>query len=842
MERTKERVAVIGSGVSGLCAAWHLQRSGKCDVTVFEAEDRFGGNAHTVNVDGTDWDIGFLVYNNVTYPNLASLFDELDVETVESDMSFSVSLGSGFEWGSENMASLLASRTSILNPSFYRMLWDMQRFNKEMPSFLRKYEDHESIGPSIGEFLQERRYSDVFIERYLAPMISSVWSASLQGSLDVPAKFIFRFFHNHRLAQIWDRPRWRTVKGCSQQYVAKICNDLIARGGKMRSGVRISRVERGSSGVRLASDALEEVQEFDKVVFATHAPTALAILGDGSTGAEQDILSKFNVSTAECILHRDASWMPRSKSAWSAWNFTRKTPEVDAAGAVSTTYYLNKLQKNNLPAEGVPNLFETLNPSVPIPEELIVGKFKMSHPIFLPESLEAQKSLALLQGEKGTYYCGSWVYYGFHEDGARSGFEVASKISGVDVPWKSRLDVLNTVKARDTVAHGDHSAWKLVSNSISRPIVEKFIDASIRIGSLTLVDHMGSRRVFGESREDALSAGRPVSEMFVISPQFYSQVAVFADIGFAEAYMMRAIEFESHEKLLDLLNILILNRDANNLSNSTLSSSRLGTLLNDTAHKILRRNSLSGSKKNIEAHYDLSNDLFATFLGDSWTYSCGLWQEDSFSQDDAQRAKLQRILDLARIDSDCHVLEIGCGWGEFAIFASKTTGCRMTCVTLSEQQLILARNRVKAAGVEDLVEILLCDYRAISGTFDRIVSIEMLEAVGHEYLGSFFESCDKYLNPDGVLVVQVITTPEERYEAYRTSSDFISTYIFPGGCCPSVSALMEAMSKSSSLCVEQMDNFAMDYARTLSDWRLRFNASKERVYELGFDELFIRMW
>lgn len=381
--------------------------------------------------------------------------------------------------------------------------------------------------------------------------------------------------------------------------------------------------------------------------------------------------------------------------------------------------------------------------------------------------------------------------------------------------------------------------------------VDAFLKRSIAFGSLTIVRSLGNKSVaetvYGEPRETALAANRPVAALFLVNADsFFSRIASSADIGFAEAYIAGDFTVSDADELVCVFHILILNRDNKELSSKGLTLSRLGASLNTALHSF-NANSLAGSRRNIQAHYDLSNDLFATFLGRSWTYSCAYFDNGVSSLDEAQSAKLDMIIRKARLSPKCHVMEIGCGWGEFAIRAAKQTGCRVTGITLSDEQCHFARTRVSAAGVSHLVNIKLVDYRTLPGAgvkYDRIVSIEMLEAVGHEFLGDFFATMDAILKPSGLAVLQVITTPELRYADYRSSADFIQKHIFPGGVCPSMEAVISASAKSSSFTLEEAENIGVHYATTLKDWRRRFLVSNESgdVAKAGFDEMFVRKW
>eukprot|EP00178_Gracilaria_changii_P008526 TRINITY_DN2583_c0_g1_i1.p1 TRINITY_DN2583_c0_g1~~TRINITY_DN2583_c0_g1_i1.p1 ORF type:complete len:531 (+),score=98.42 TRINITY_DN2583_c0_g1_i1:5514-7106(+) len=381
------------------------------------------------------------------------------------------------------------------------------------------------------------------------------------------------------------------------------------------------------------------------------------------------------------------------------------------------------------------------------------------------------------------------------------------------------------------------------ADAFFRFFVLDFLSRGIAKGHLELqLPHQNI--TFGEPKVSALSANRPVVCIRVNKPSsFFFRIATAADIGLAEAYMAHDMH-ASAEQLLLLFKLLILNRDHANLSVTQLTISKLGAACNRAMH-LLRSNTLSGSSRNIAAHYDLSNQLFACFLGESWTYSCAMF-ERSRDLDQAQWRKLDVLIDKARIDQSCHVLEVGCGWGEFAIRAAQRTGCRVTGITLSDEQLVLGRQRVRDAGVQQRVQLLRLDYRQLQSLgvkFDRMVSIEMMEAVGHEFLATFFREVSSVLTAEALAVVQVITTPEERYEQYRRSTDFIQKYIFPGGVCPSVEALISAAARSA-LCLEHAENIGPHYASTLREWRQRFERSVKdgRVRAAGFDERFERMW
>ncbi|MBN1673832.1 MAG: DUF1365 family protein [Kiritimatiellae bacterium] len=318
---------------------------------------------------------------------------------------------------------------------------------------------------------------------------------------------------------------------------------------------------------------------------------------------------------------------------------------------------------------------------------------------------------------------------------------------------------------------------------------------------------------------------------------FFTRTAFGGDIGFGESYT--AGDWACDD-LPGLLGLLIDNMPA--LAAGNLSGAALVRAWNRLRHA-RNRNTRAGSRRNIRAHYDLGNDFYRLFLDEqTLTYSAAVFESPDQALGAAQQHKCRRMADLARITEADHVLEIGCGWGGFAIETARRTGCRITGVTISDAQLALARERVDAAGLSDRVAIELCDYRNLEGTYDKIVSIEMLEAVGHAYFGAFFAACDRVLKPGGLLALQVITLPDERYDAYRANPDWTQKHIFPGGLLPSMRALEQAIQAASAFQVEQTENVAAHYARTLRLWRERFNARAGDMQAMGFDDTFRRKW
>ncbi|MFO7570383.1 MAG: DUF1365 family protein, partial [Smithellaceae bacterium] len=364
---------------------------------------------------------------------------------------------------------------------------------------------------------------------------------------------------------------------------------------------------------------------------------------------------------------------------------------------------------------------------------------------------------------------------------------------------------------------------------LSRRLIAKLFS---RITKGELLVHLpdGSVRRFGTPGDS------PQARMTIYDDRFFLRVLTGGDVGLGEAF---TAGWWDTDDIPLLFSVLISNRQA--LADGYPVSAWLARQKNKISHA-LRANTPWGSRRNIGEHYDLSNEFFSHFLDPTMLYSCGIYLDEADSCENAQKRKIATLLEKAGIVSSDSVLEIGCGWGGFAVEAVRKTGCRVTGITVSQEQYRLAKDRVRQEGLEDRITILLQDYRHIEGTFDKIVSIEMLEAVGHKYLGAYFAACDRALKPGGKAAIQVITIPDQRYDDYRRETDWIQKYIFPGGHLPSATELLKAATKSSSLLVERLEDIGPHYARTLQDWREQFNRRRDRIAAMGFDEAFRRKW
>ena len=364
-------------------------------------------------------------------------------------------------------------------------------------------------------------------------------------------------------------------------------------------------------------------------------------------------------------------------------------------------------------------------------------------------------------------------------------------------------------------------------SEIARRLVHTRLEG-LRSGEITLADGPRTRR-FGQP------GGRRAA-VTVHHPGFYLDVALGGSLGAAEAYIQGRW---SSDDLTALLRIFA--RDLEATDELERGWARLAAPVARGLHW-LRRNSRTGSARNIRAHYDLGNDFFRLFLDPTMSYSCGVFESEDASMEEASVAKMERICHKLELGPRDHLLEIGTGWGGMAIHAASRYGCRVTTATISREQHALASERVQQAGLEDRVTVLLRDYRALEGRYDKIVSVEMIEAVGHEYLPAFFGTCGRLLVPDGLLLVQGITMPDHRYERYRKSVDFIQAYVFPGSCLPSVTAMCAAASRASDLRPAHLEDITPHYAETLRRWREAFFGNLDEVRRQGYSEPFIRLW
>mmetsp|Transcript_19072 Transcript_19072/g.38504 ORF Transcript_19072/g.38504 Transcript_19072/m.38504 type:complete len:1108 (-) Transcript_19072:385-3708(-) len=1033
-----KRVAVIGGGVTGLAAAWHLHTQSKqgqgyneVEVHVFEAADRLGGHAHTLrlntenfscrdlaegedtankakNNNEVDIDCGFMVYNPSNYPNMTEWFSALSVEPEPSDMSLSISLDGGntVEWSSTSLSGLLANPAQLLDSKFYSFFKDMIHFHSHAGNLLLLPENDPKRQVTMGEYLRNEGYGEGLASYYLVPMMAALWSASVEDVMKFPAVSLVEFMCNHRMLQLFDRPLWNTPAGRSIQYVHKMATLLAKNAHTSTPILAMNKKPKGPSIVDSAGDNSfvyelfttdnTSMGTFDHVVFACHPPVANDILSkcniiNSSETIDAKLLAnlrKIQYGDNVVYIHSDPKLMPKRKSAWASWNcmgksryltthlrqvsgndsaeknekaIKREAMEGAASGfgarldnqdeekevmeddngggvvtddtqklegehgrmrAVYVTYHINRLQ--NLTTSR--DIFVSLNPHQRPDSELVYRRQIMSHPQFTRETLAGRKAIKEeFQGKNGLWFCGAWMGYGFHEDGCRSGFEVATAINGVPLPWaaqkKEKDDAAVMVLPPPDLAQFTHQQNNgffrrlkhflsyRIPVAICKAFVTSFLKGAITKGELRLRLNDGTTLSFGDKSEVG-GDDQPVTAR-IFDDWFFVKVATEYDLGLARSYMAGQFVVEPLEKrekyhwslcpagsrdetndvigdpigLTRLFLLFVGNRDlasigarrsakqhtyANALQNASgLAISKMGSFLNYLRFKITMDNSeRGGSLKNIHAHYDISNDLFRTFLDkETLMYSSAIYDAVAAppaltngvpqpsaglvfkgSLEEAQWRKLDTLLDRAQIQPGQSMLDIGFGWGGLSLHAARKYGCRVHGITLSVEQKALAETRVEKEGLGHLITFEVIDYRTFArkkenqGRFDRVISCEMIEAVGHEHLGEFFWAVEQVLKYDGVLVMEAITTPEARYETYLRTTDFINTIIFPGSLCPSLHALVDASYKWSTLTLEHIDNIGLHYAETLAEWRRRFNAKESVVRKLGFDDVFMRVW
>lgn len=410
------KIGIIGTGISGNAAAWLLHKDH--EITVFEKAGYVGGHSNTVSVDGhPDIDTGFIVYNEWTYPNLIALFEHLGMETVKTDMSFAVSANHGkLEYSGDH---IFAQITNAFKPHYYKMLADLLRFYKTAPGFL----DNPNPELSLNDYLAQNKYSKTFIHCHILPMAAAIWSTGKDDVGEFPAASFIRFFVNHGLFHLKDRPQWWTVKGCSRQYVEKLTAGLKDR---ILTNTGVTAIHRDKDGVTVI-DTNSTKHRFDQIIIATHSDEALALLDDASE-QEKAVLGAFPYSTNTAYLHTDARLMPYRRKVWSSWNYMT-TPED---GQVCVSYWMNKLQ----PFIGKEqDYFVTLNPPFePAPEQTL-KVIEYAHPMFTMSALDGWDKISTIQGTNRTWFCGAWCGYGFHEDGISAGLAVAESVSGLKRPW-----------------------------------------------------------------------------------------------------------------------------------------------------------------------------------------------------------------------------------------------------------------------------------------------------------------------------------------------------------------------------------------------------------------------
>lgn len=423
------RIAIIGSGIAGLGCAWFLHR--KHEITVFEADAHIGGHSNTITVeeDGrkVPIDTGFMVYNEVTYPNLIRLFESLGVPTKPTAMSFSVHHGaSGVEWNGTSVNTLFAQRKNLFSPRHWRFLMQLNRFNKESVAALNELQWQAM---NLAEYVEARGYGQDFLDRYLIPMSSAVWSTPPEKMLNFPATTLLRFWHNHGFLGLDTQHPWRTVEGGSQEYVKRMTEPIRQR---IHTATPVNQVRRSSEGIAIETER-RGVENFDSVILATHPPQSLNLL-DLPTEVEREVLSPFAYQPNKAHLHTDPKFMPRTKRCWASWNYRNDT--IGSAARPTTHYWMNSLQGVSKKRE----YFVSLNSGERVADNTCLKEIDYEHPLFDLEAIKAQKRIPELNDPAhgtNTFFCGAWTRYGFHEDGFLSAVNLSQTLLGGD-PWELR--------------------------------------------------------------------------------------------------------------------------------------------------------------------------------------------------------------------------------------------------------------------------------------------------------------------------------------------------------------------------------------------------------------------
>nr|AXM43880.1 cyclopropane synthase isoform 2 [Litchi chinensis] len=822
------KVAVVGGGMSGVVAAHVLAKAG-VEVVVYEKKNYLGGQAKIVTFDGVDIDLGCMLFNEMTCPNMMEMSESLGVEMEIVEMSLSVSLdkGQGYEWGTRNgLNSLFAQKKNVFNPYFWQMLREITKFKKDAISYFEILENNPDINydETLEQFMKSHNYSELFQKAYLIPVCCIIWSCPAERVMSFPILYVFSVYCNHRLFQLLDGPQRLTTRWRSDNYYKRVKEQLENWGCQIRTSCEVYSVSPVDEGCAvICEDGSKEF--YNGCIMAIHAPDALKMLGSQATLDELRILGAFQYVYSDIFLHRDKNFMPRNQAAWSACNFM----QITESKTVCLTYWLNVLQ--DIGEKSSPFLV-TLNPEH-TPEQTLL-KWSTGHPAPSVAASKASRELDLIQGKRGMWFCGAYQGYGFHEDQLKWGLIAAHSLLG---------------KSCAILSNPRHMAPSVMETG-ARLFVTRFLRRHIIAGRLILMEDGGAVFNFEGTRKNC----RLETILRIHNPEFYWKVMTEGDLGFADSYINGDFSFVDKDKgLLNLFMIFIANSDLDP-SRAKLNQKRgwwspmfftagIASAKYFFRH-ILKRNTLTQARRNISRHYDLSNDLFALFLDESMTYSCAVFKSEDEDLKVAQMRKLSLLIEKARISKEHEVLDIGCGWGSLAIEVVKRTGCKYTGITLSVEQIKYADIKVKEAGLQDQVTLILCDYRQLPKTnkYDRIISAGMIESVGHEYFEEFFGCCESLLAEDGLFVLQYISVPDQHYNEHRLSPGFIKEYIFPGGCLPSLNRITTAMTSASRLCVEHVENIGIHYHQTLRCWRKNLLERQREVFALGFDKKFIRTW
>jgi len=810
------KFAVIGSGISGLTSSYYLLKNPNIEIDLYEKEDRIGGHSHTISVDNEKIDIGFQVFNHKTYPNMLRLFNELNIELIESNMSFGV-FDNYFEWGGNTLLSIIFS---LLNYKFWILLWNLWKFFKDANQYINEIENSTktniNIDMTISQFCDKNNYHSIFKKYYLIPFCSAVWSMGENDCGDTNAYFIFRFMKNHSLLQ-FQNEKWFTLKNRSEDYVNKIldANESTQRFTIIKE--EVINIEKGEIQNIIYTKNRE--RSYDYIIVAVNCHQVYPLLKNSSlhTNDIENAFSNFLSTSNKVTVHKDSKVMAKNRHLWCSWN-----TQINSDGSKPiTSYWFQNLQS----IKNSENVFLTLN-SPDVLKNTIV-EYTLHHPKFDSQSEKYKRMIKNLQGENNLYFVGAYLHNGFHEDGVNSAISVVNTINSQTTGEIKK----NTYQIRSLNIHQGST----IINCLFFQIFLRIIKNTLKIGNIQIF-YKGYIYKIINSNETPIN-------LYIENDLFFQLIIMKQDLGFAESYIHKYIDTEN---LFGLLELFIKNKAIDNNSiYSLLPFTYIGRIY-DIIHHRLNHNSIKNSKTNIQKHYDLSNELYTRFLDKSMTYSCAFFQGLTPTIEnlcEAQQNKYNRITRKMEIDFDNNptILEIGCGWGGYAkslINISDNKSFSYTGITISLEQynycIELFRN-------EPRIKFVLIDYREITGEFDYVVSIEMIEAVGVEYLHQYFQVINNRLNKTGKAMIQAITIPDDRYENYKNDVDFIQKYIFPGGICPSIGNIVEN-SKKNNLIMVDMNNFHLDYTHTLLLWLENFRMNYDEIRKFGFDDYFYKVW
>jgi len=790
---------------------------------------------------------------------------------------------------------------------FWRMFWDILKYNRRADKLLR---DAEAEDCSVSEWLKAQDFGEAFIKDYWLPMAAALWSCTEGDVGKISVRRLLRFFKQHDHNKVFCRQTWYTIKGGSSNYIHAFKRrfaDICPR-GQLVTNADVERVQRAADGTwevyYCDSGGSEEKVACDAVVFATHAPTTLKLLGDAATDEQRRVLSQFRYYECKVYIHTDPSYMALDRRNWGSWNAVH-----NSRGQQWCTYWLNSLQFPHFAKD----VFATVVPSHMTPDVFpppprdtwLCEPQSWEHPCIDVESEKGRQTLFSLdvqRPDRGIVFAGAYGGSGFHEDGFREGRKVARLLmqqwaresctaeghrhEGAQICWPAPVAMERFPGGSPVVR--EEFLWERLARTILTQALQKLADhvgRPIRLHCAyppwrtyhmqpTAMPKSSSRhptapteaetpptspgtprKAHGRDENDSAQQqqqqqGRPMV-LTVQSPAAFWRMVIGSDIGLGVALQKAEIVYDAGFR--DVLRAVALSSAESIVQGADLSGLRMPLVrpLYFVAHKLwewTRANTIDMAKLNIAAHYDLGDALYERMLDVHMQYSCAVWQPgDTLAG--AQLRKMDKIAQSLELKEGERVLEIGCGWGGLSRYLAQKYKMRVEGLTISNDQL-----RVAQAKAHDVpgVSYHLCDYRDFCNDernrerFDAVVSIEMIEAVGYEYLGEYFNCIQNALKPKGRCLVQGILMPDYRFDSYVNTSNFINVFIFPGGILPSQMAILQAVKKKApTLVLVGADEIGQSsYGNTLRAWRNNFEAKWHEICREapGFDGSFRRVW